>query len=489
MKSFQILSYAFIVAILSGTFSCTKDRHPKPNVLFIAVDDLNDWISLYDAENPIKTPNMERLAARGVFFRHAYASSPSCNPSRTSLLTGTRPHKTGVYGNKSDWRKALPNVETIQQYFMKHGYYSAGAGKIFHHHWDGAFHDSASFDDFLSMPDTYPDSPMPETKLNGFEWYGSKNTDWGAWPLDETEAVDFKTADYARDFLSRSHDRPFFLSVGIFRPHMPFFAPSKYREQYPLSDAVMPEINDRDWDDLPTGAGNLMKPTRWFWEGMERALQENPQSLAEMVVSYQAAASFADAQIGRILDALEQSPYADNTVIVLWSDHGFHLGEKQHIEKFALWEKTTRVPFVIAAPGIAPGTVDAPVDLTTVYPTLVDICNLPPKDELEGLSVMPLIDNPDSVFPPALMTYMPGNHAIRTTRWRYIRYADGSEELYDHTQDEHEWTNLANDGRYREIIDSLSTFLPLENAEMVDDMVMPPDLVQTEYSVSKSGKN
>src|SRR5690606_21366512 len=184
----RILLGATVLIALAVT-ACTDRRNSKPNVLFIAVDDLNDWITLFDPRNPIRTPNIERLAAKGALFTHAYCSSPACNPSRASLLTGKRPHKTGIYGNKSDWRGALPEAETIQQYFMKPGYYSAGAGKIFHHHWDGAFHDTASFDDFQPMPDTYPDSPIPDKKLNGFEWYGSKNTDWGAWPLEETDAV------------------------------------------------------------------------------------------------------------------------------------------------------------------------------------------------------------------------------------------------------------------------------------------------------------
>ncbi|WP_379019970.1 sulfatase [Parapedobacter deserti] len=470
---------------------CRSQQQNRPNVLFIAVDDLNDWITLFDSDNPIRTPHIERLAAKGVFFTHAYCSSPACNPSRASLLTGKRPHKTGIYGNKSDWRRALPDTETIQQYFMKHGYYSAGAGKIFHHHWDGAFHDTASFDDFQPMPDSYPDSPIPAEKLNGFEWYGSKNTDWGAWPLEETDAVDYRTASYAVDFLSKPHDSPFMLSVGIFRPHMPMYSPPAYRNQYPVEGAVMPAVKADDWADLPTGAAKLMEPTTWFWDGMEQAMAEDPNAWPDMVTSYQAAATFADAQIGRVLDALERSAHADNTVIVLWSDHGYHLGEKRHMEKFALWEKTTRIPFILVAPGkIKPGTtVHAPVDMTTVYPTLVDLCGLPEKQAVDGQSVVPLLEDPDMPFPPALMTYMKGNHAVRTERWRYIRYADGSEELYDHEEDPHEWHNLAGEHRHSNTIDSLRQFIPSSDAPDVADMTKPSGVKSTEYKADGDATN
>lgn len=486
----QLLSIWIAAVVALVLSACNSHRlADKPNVLFIAVDDLNDWITLFDPANPIRTPHIERLAAKGVLFTHAYCSSPACNPSRVSLLTGKRPHKTGIYGNKSDWRRALPDAETIQQYFKRHGYYSAGAGKIFHHHWDGAFHDSASFDEFLPMPDTYPDWPIPPQKLNGFEWYGSKNTDWGAWPLEEQDAVDYRTASYAVDFLRELHNKPFFLSVGIFRPHMPTYSPPAYRAKYPIENAVLPDVKADDWEDLPSGAAQLMKPSRWFWNGMERAIQEDSTAWADMVTSYQAAASFADAQIGRVLDALENSPYRDNTVIVLWSDHGYHLGEKQHMEKFALWEKTTHVPFIVVAPGqTKPGTkVHAPVDLTAVYPTLVDLCGLTPKPDLDGRSVVPLLADPKTPFPPALMTYMKGNHAVRTARWRYIRYVDGTEELYDHTTDHNEWTNVTNEPGFEAVKARLRTFVPTEDADQVVDMGKPLNVKPTEYDSSQNG--
>lgn len=472
------------LVLASTALSCQHkaEVQKKPNVLFIVVDDLNDWISLLNKENPIKMPNLEKLAQRGVLFTNAYCSSPACNPSRASVLTGLRPHKTGIYGNKSDWRGSFPKAVTIQQYFMNNGYYSAGAGKVFHHHWDGAFHDAASFDDFLMLPKTYPDSPMPEKKLNGLEWFGSKNTDWGAYPEKEQDAVDYKTASYGVGFLSKIQDKPFILSIGIFRPHMPFYAPQKYFDKYPIESASMPAIKKDDWNDLPSGAESLMKSTKWFWQGMERAITTDSIAWAKMVTAYQSCASFADAQIGRVLDALEKSTYKDNTVIVLWSDNGYHLGEKQHIEKFALWEKTTHVPLIFVAPGkIKEGIeISKPVDLTSIYPTLIDLCGLGQKSGLDGKSLVPMLSNPGIDFPPALMTYMKGNHAVRTERWRLIQYADGTAELYDHLCDENEWDNLAMNPKYQTVMDSLRAFIPKDNAEQVPDMIMP-DIPDTEY--------
>lgn len=482
--SFYLGGYITLLAIFLSARPCSG-QSAKPNILFIAVDDLNDWTTLFSPSNPIKTPHITALAQKGAFFTRAYAASPACNPSRASVLTGTRPHQTGIYGNKSDWRKALPDRETLQQFLMRRGYYSAGAGKIFHHHWDGAFHDTASFDDFLPMPDQYPDAPMPKHKRNGLEEYGSKNTDWGQWPASEKDAVDYKTASYAVNFLAHQQQAPFILSVGIFRPHMPFFAPEPYRRPYQEQPVVMPATKTNDWNDLPRGATTMLNPNRWFWEGMQQALLKDSSAWRELVRSYQAAASFADAQIGRVLEALSKSAYAKNTIIILWSDHGYHLGEKQHLEKFALWEKTTHVPMIIVAPGVTqPGMqIPNPVDLTTIYPTLLELCGFAREaKQSDGLSLVPLLRGQPQSLPPALMTYMKGNHALRTERWRLIHYADQTEELYDHFSDPSEWYNLAKDPRYIDVLKELRSYLPTRNAEPVEDMIRPARVVPTEYT-------
>ncbi|MEM9186382.1 MAG: sulfatase [Planctomycetota bacterium] len=441
----------------------------RPNVLFVVIDDMNDAIALLDPANPIKTPNLERLARRGVVFTRAYCASPACNPSRVAVLTGKRPSTTGVYGNKGAWRETMPDAVTLMQHFMSHGYRVEGAGKIFHHHLGGAFHDKGSFHRFLMMPDP-PDKPMPAAKLNGFAWYGSPNTDWGVWPAASGTPVDVRTIDFCIERLREidTGDRPFFLAAGLFRPHMPFFAPQQAFAHYPIDDVVMPETKDGDLDDLPTGALTLLGPKAWFFDGMMKADRQSPGAYRAAVQAYQACSTFADAQLGRLLDALDASPQRDNTVIVLWSDHGYHLGEKRHMEKFALWEKTTRVPYIVAAPGLAPGggRCDRPVDLMSIYPTLIELCGLERRPDLDGVSVVPLLKDPDGASwdRPALMTYKRNNHAVRSDRWRYIRYADATEELYDHNVDPHEWNNVAADPSNKATVDGHRQWLPEVNA-------------------------
>jgi arylsulfatase A-like enzyme len=390
-------------------------------------------------------------------------------------LTGLRPTISGVYGNKADWRKALPDAVTLPQHFMAHGYRAEGAGKIFHHQYGGAFHDKESFDEFLTMPDP-PDAPMPEKKLNGLAKYGSRNTDWGPWPGNEAVAVDVRTANFVIRSLNKKHNKPFFLAAGIFRPHMPFFAPQRYFNMYPRRDVVMPKILDNDLDDLPSGAKTLLKPKKWFFRELMEIEAEAPGTWNEAVRAYQASATFADAQVGRILDALDNSDYADNTIVVLWSDHGYHLGEKEHWEKFALWEKTNHVPFIVVAPGVTcPGTrCENPVSLIDIYPTLIDLCGLDQKPELDGVSLLPLLKDPNADWDrPALMTYMRGNHAVRDRRWRYIHYANGTEELYDHLKDPHEWHNLAGDPANQKVINRLKKWLPEMEAPPAPNMMRP----------------
>jgi arylsulfatase A-like enzyme len=462
-----------ILIVFSGlgliSFQSMAQSTQKPNVLFITIDDMNDWTTVFDKSNPIKTPNIEKLADRGVFFSKAYCSSAACNPSRASVMTGTRPHKTGIYGNRSDWRGTLPNIKTVQQHYKDNGYFVCGAGKIFHHHKDWAYHDNASFHDYLMMS---INEPYPDKKINGFEEYGSRNTDWGAWPDDIKKTADYRTTEYAIQKLQQDYDQPFFLNVGIYKPHSPFFAPQEFFDKYPLHDLEMPELLKDDCNDFPEGARKLMEKSKWFWSGMMKAMDDNPNAYREYIQAYQACATFADDMIGKIIDALDKSPNKDNTIIVLWSDHGFHLGEKEHFEKFALWEKTNHIPFIIIAPGITkPGTViEKPVDMTVIYPTLADLCGLEIPEHTDGFTLLPLLKDNSISIPPALMTYMKGNHAIRTERWRYIQYADGSEELYDHKNDPNEWFNVAGKEENKIVIEDHKKYIPKNNAEQVPNL-------------------
>ncbi len=466
ISCFLIRVYLFgLLASLSVAHLFSKSR---PDVLFIVIDDLNNWISLLDQDAPIATPNLERLARRGMLFTRAYCASAACNPSRVATLTGLRPSSSGVYGNRSDWRRALPKRRTLMQHFKEGGYLVRGAGKIFHHHLGGAFHDKASFDDFQPMA---PQN-MPPKKLNGALRYGSRNTDWGVWPNKESDTIDSQTVDYCiQTLLETPKEQPLFLACGIFKPHSPFFAPPGYQEG--LSKMPLPERKEDDWADLPTGAKRLMARTKWFWTGMQGVERKSPGAYAEFVRAYAACSRFADAQVGRLLDALDRSSRRDNTLIVLWSDHGFHLGEKDHIEKFALWEKSNNIPFVLVAPGItkAGGRCSASLDLTVIYPTLLELCGLPPESKCSGRSIVPLLKNPQVQWDyPAVMTYGRGNHAVRTRDWRYIRYSDGSEELYKHPEDPHEWYNLSGKLEYRSIIEAHRKWIPQNEVSPVQDL-------------------
>lgn len=470
------LRVALVGALLCGGLSIhgphAVARQPaRPDVLFLVVDDMNDWVSLLDPAAPIKTPHLERLAARGILFTKAYCASPACNPSRTATLTGLRPSTTGVYGNRSDWRQAVTQRPTLMQRFMAAGYEVRGAGKIFHHHLDGAFHDDASFHDFQPMRQ----QPYPPSKLNGAPEYGSKNTDWGRWPEAVEQTIDFHTVDYCiRTLREASHEKPLFLGCGINKPHSPFFAPAAYH--LPYENIVGPKLPSDDTSDLPTGAKDLLKESGSFWRGMMKLEQQRPGAYHDFLRSYAACAALADEQIGRVVDALDASGRRERTIIVLWSDHGFHLGEKEHLEKFALWEKTTHVPFIVVAPGVATpgGRCAAPVDLMTVYPTLLELCSLPIDSKCNGLNLTPLLHDPDATWEsPALMTYGRGNHAVRSADWRYIRYADGTEELYDHRCDPHELKNLAGGEQYADVLVEHRRWLPKSEAAPIPDLKRP----------------
>ena len=443
------------------------EQNSQPDVLFIVVDDLNDWISLLDEESPVRTPNLKRLAARGTLFTQAYCVSAACNPSRAAVMTGLRPSTTGVYGNRSDWRHAVPDRLTIMERFRRAGYLVTGAGKIFHHHLNGAFHDDRSFERFQQMrPQLYPPA-----KLNRAPAYGSRNTDWGVWPPDEEDAIDSVTLKFCSDALTAPRDRPLFVACGLFKPHSPFFAPAEYHRA--TEHILPPPRNADDWLDLPTGARTLMKNKDWFWRGMMKLDRLQPGSWRRFVRAYAACVRFADTQVGRLLDALDESPGARKTIIVLWSDHGFHLGEKDHIEKFALWEKSNHIPLIVVAPEVStPGTrCDQPVDLTAVYPTLLELAGLRADSTCDGRSLVPLLKQPKQEWDqPAVMTYQRGNHAVRSKRWRYIRYADGSEELYYHKDDPHEWRNLATLPLSEGIMAAHRRWLPQNEAPQVKDL-------------------
>jgi arylsulfatase A-like enzyme len=427
------------------------DRLKSPNVLFIAVDDLNDWNEPLGGYPGVKTPHLTRLAKQGMLFTRAYCSAPACNPSRASLMTGIRPSTSGVYRNNQSWRPALPNAVTLSQHFMANGYRVEGGGKIFH----GRYRDAASWHEYFKRPT----DPLPrKTPVNGIA--NTRHFDWGPVHVADDKMSDARVTDWALSFLSRESDQPFFLAVGLFRPHLPWYVPKEYFDAYPLDKITLPTVLKNDLDDVPA-PGRKMAGLR------DHRKVTRTDNWHKAVQGYLASITFADAQIGRLLDALEKSPHAKNTVIVLWSDHGWHLGEKQHWRKFALWEEATRVTLLITAPRITqPGSrCGRTVSLLDVYPTLCELCGLPTRPELEGRSLMPLLRDPQSSWDrPIVTTHGRGNHAVRSERYRYIGYADGSEELYDHQDDPLEWKNLAEDGGFASVRKELAEYLPKINA-------------------------
>ena len=467
------IHFILLFALCFTPFLALRAKSPRPNVLFIAIDDMNDWTTLFDQSNPIKTPNLERLAKRGTFFARGYCNSPACNPSRASVLSGTRPSSNGAYGNRSDWKRALKGKTILPQHFKDHGYRTYASGKIFHHH-GAAFYQYGAFDEFVKFPAGQPDRPMPKKNLNGItQWTlpkGGKNKvspnfDWGIYPENPAFHIDNRNVDWAIEKIEKD-EGPFFIATGIFRPHMPFYAPQKWFDQYPMQTLVMPKTKEDDLDDLPQEAEAMLHPPkRAFMSTFAAEKARDPTIFKKAVRAYQASSSFADHSLGRLIDALDKSGKADNTIIVLWSDHGYHLGEKEHWEKFVLYEKATHIPYIIVAPGFKKGQVSyKPVTLVDLYPTLTELCQLPAPDHLEGQSLTPLLKDPKAQRDPALITYGEGNHAIRNDRFRYIRYKNGDEELYDTENDPHEWNNLIDRRGARKVIKEMAKWLPERNA-------------------------
>ncbi len=449
MKRTYRVGYFLIMAIF---FFCdslnlvhSKPEAVRPNVLFIAIDDLNDWVGCLKTNSQARTPNIDRLASRGVLFTNAHCQAPICNPSRTSLMLGLRPSTTGIYINRPWFRNSPKNKNriTLTQYFGTFGYETLTTGKIFH----GSKVDDLSFKKYGPRPGqmsgldkrVQENVPSP-TKL----W------DFGPQNYTEEEHSDYKDASWAIDQLKKEFTKPFFLAVGFYRPHVPLFAPAKYFKSRPISEFKLPVINDKDRDDLPSVAVQLIaNPTppkhEWFVESGK---------WIEAIQAYHACVTYTDHQVGRLLDALDASSYSDNTIIVLFSDHGFHLGEKKSWAKRSLWERSTRVPLIFSVPGgIKGGRCSRPVELLGLFPTLNELCGLPKLRGLDGVSIKPLLDDPNAEWTsPALTTFKEGNHAVRSERFRYIRYADGSEEFYDHLKDPNEWVNLASRADHKPII-------------------------------------
>lgn len=458
---------------LSSVFLNAQNEKPK-NVLFIAVDDLNDWVGFMKGHPNTRTPNMDRLAAMGMFFEHAYCGAPVSNASRAALLSGYRTSTTGVYGNAEFMRDSpvLKDAVTLPKYFSEHGYYSMARGKIFHQPM-GPWGDPQSWDSQENLGGVSMNPKRQKGKqANGLDKQttgGSVVLDWAGVDVDETKTNDYLNAEWAASELMKKHDQPFFIACGIFRPHLPWYVPQKYFDRFDLDEIQLPKHDPiESMEKLSKRALSMTGYGRPEHE--YNILKENGME-KDAVRAYLACISYADDCIGKIVDALEKSPERDNTIVVFGGDHGWHLGEKMRYRKFSLWERSCRVPMIIVAPGITkPGTsCSKPVSLLDLYPTLVSLAGLPANPANEGNDITPLLKDPETDWSnkPSITTLAQNEHSICDGRYRYIIYNDGSEELYDHNTDPFEWTNLATDKKYAEIKKRLRSFIPKVNVPSV----------------------
>lgn len=464
----SIIATTFLTSALPtlAEKSICQSQKPKPNVLFIVIDDMNDWIGCLGGHSQAKTPNMDRLAARGTLFTNAHIQAPLSNPSRASVITGLRPSSTGIYGLEPGIRTVdvTRDCVALPQYFSRQGYFTASFGKVFH---DGSIPKELQKNEF----DVWGPAPSIPTPTVKFVETPSKlkAMDWGIFPENDSDQADWKTADNAIAQLKTCpKNKPFFLAAGFRLPHVPCFASQKWFDMYPAEkDIILPPYLQNDRDDVPFFSWYLqwdLPEPRLSW------LKKNNQ-WRNLVRSYLASTTFMDSQIGRVLDALDASGEASNTVIVLWSDNGWHVGEKEITGKNSLWKRSTHVPLIFAGPGVSVGAnCTQPVELLDIYPSLVELCNLPAKSGLEGHSLKPQLKNSHKKrIWPAITTANQNNHAVVTDKWRFIQYSDGSHELYDEQNDLNEWKNLASDPKYTKVMVDLKKFLPKKNLPLAPE--------------------
>lgn len=459
----------------------------RPNILFIAIDDMNDWVGYLGGHPQAKTPSMDKLAAQGVVFTEAHCAAPACGPSRAAIMSGRWPSTTSVYSNNAHFPSRFPDIESLPEFLQRTGYMTLGAGKLFHGGESG--YPEGSFDDYakpakgpfsseqLNLRYQNPsytfkqDGKTFTLPLNGMPadrpWQSAHTFDWGPVDLPDDSFRDTQHVNWIIEQLGEDFDRPFFMGIGFNLPHQPLYAPKRFHDMYPPEKVVLPPYLKSDLDDLSrTGRDYALIPTT---SGTHATVVRYGQ-WRNAVSSYLATITFVDHLIGRLLKAFDESSHADNTWIILWSDHGWHLGEKDHWGKATGWYRSSRVPLMIVPPstnapmGFKAGSVShRPVNLIDLYPTINDIAGVPIKPELEGKSLLPLVRNPEAPWDDhTITTFASGNHAITTNRWRYIQYFDGSAELYDRQNDPNEWENLIHKNEHTTVIEKLKQHVPEE---------------------------
>ena len=452
MIQFKILFFCLLSFLFFGA-QLQAAKADKMNVLFLVIDDLNTWL----LSNPdryagkVHTPNLKKLADSGVLFTQAFAASPKCSPSRTAFLSGVSPWKSGhtdngllVKGNP-----VLAESISLPKLFQDLGYYMATSGKISHGYDDGVTWEKV----WKHKRDPAP----PNAPLNGFATAKNKKLtekDWGVTHLKETEMNDTLVADSAIEALQMKHDRSFFIACGLFHPHMPWYVPQKYFDKYPLDKVVPPPVKEDDLEDIP-------EPGKKLISGTYHTAKEHDQ-YKKGVQAYLATTTYADYQMGRVLDTLEKSPYKDNTIVVLLSDHGFHVGEKTHWQKGTLWEEATNSLLMFRVPGVtkAKQVCLNPVSLMDIYPTITELAGIQKPDYVEGRSLAPLLRNTNAEHSYPVLTAYQEHVSVRTEQYRLIRYSDGSLEFYDRCKDPNEWTNQSDNPDFASIRKELAALIP-----------------------------
>lgn len=456
MNRIAILSITFVFAAAANAWAAGD----KPNVLFIAVDDLNTSLGCY-GHPLVKSPNIDRLAARGVRFERAYCQFPLCSPSRVSLLTGLRPERTRIFELKTDFRTILPDVVTLPQAFKRGGYFVARVGKLFHYGVPGqigtnGLDDPKSWDQVVNPRGRDKDDERKVTNYMPDRGLGSAMSFLVA-DGDDTEQTDGRSATAAIELLEKHRGEPFFLGVGFYRPHTPYVAPKKYFDLYPLDEIQLPFNPPDDHDDIPQPAAQI-RPLNY---GL------SDEQCRQCTQAYFASISFMDAQVGRLLDALDRLKFAERTIVVLWGDHGYLLGEHGQWMKQSLFEESARVPLIIAAPGSKGNGQVSPriVETVDIYPTLADLAGVAPPGDLAGVSLRPLLNDPQRAWDRPAYTQVQRNgfpgRSVRTQRWRYTEWDHGrrGRELYDHDNDPREFKNLADDPKFAEVVREMHTLI------------------------------
>ncbi|VGO18092.1 sulfatase [Pontiella sulfatireligans] len=492
------------LAALFGGLLCiavSVTAEQMPNILLIVIDDMNTSLGCFDG--PAITPHIDRFSEGALKFTSAYSACPSCNPSRVSMLTGVRPEVSKVFSNSQHFRKTeeAKDLVTLPQFLKNNGYNTVVAGKIFHgrlkkendpesdsdpRSWTyqpvvdfGDYYGKNFYDEFLDsdwVPEwvgrANPDMPLAERKKIKEAWA------FGPTDVSPENTLDFNSARFCADFLTGNksnpqvalapdvEEKPFFLACGIFRPHIPIIAPREFFDLYTNEEEKwrleLPKIPDDEMADLPA---SVQKKKQWFMTHV----QHSPDIWKELRHAYFAATSYADAAVGIVLDGLAKSTYADNTVVIIIGDHGYQLGEKNRVGKSVNWKGSSGTPMIVKVPGKPAGATDVPVSLIDIYPTIMELSNMDPPHQLSGVSLLPLLENPNAKrSEPVVITNAGSGKDISVVKdhWHYISYGDGSEELYDHRKDSKEWKNLLAKGirnpEYDSIVNKLKPFIPKE---------------------------